>query len=60
MKDIKHPNILSLLDFHKDPKYIYIVTNFCNGGNLEEYLLAYKKQNNDNPLPENIALRIFR
>ena len=55
MKDISHPNILSLVDFHKDKKYIYLLTNFCNNGNLEEYVENYKKKF-QRPLPEEQAM----
>ena len=44
MKDVQHPNILGLADFHKDDHYIYIITKFCNGGNLENHIMGYTKK----------------
>ena len=35
---IKHPNILSLKDYFEDKKYIYLVTECCNGGDLLSYI----------------------
>ena len=35
---IKHPNILSLKDYFEDKKYIYLVTECCNGGDLITYI----------------------
>ena len=35
---IKHPNILGLKDYFEDKKYIYLVTECCNGGDLLNYI----------------------
>jgi calcium-dependent protein kinase len=34
LKDLVHPNILSILEFYDDPKYFYFVTELCTGGEL--------------------------
>ena len=38
LKDVNHPNILRFIDFKEDTNYFYIITNYFNGGNLEQYL----------------------
>ena len=43
LKDVNHPNIIKLIDVKETLKHIYIITEYCNGGNLKEYLNIYKK-----------------
>ena len=38
MKDMNHPNIIKLYDVKIYPNFIYIITEYCNGGNLKEFL----------------------
>ena len=38
MKDINHPYIIKLYDVKIDSNFIYIITEYCNGGNLKEFL----------------------
>lgn len=45
MQSLKHPRLLQLIDYIEDQKYIILVTQYCEGGNLEEYLSRYQKQN---------------
>ena len=54
MQKVKNPRILSLYDQYKDQNNIYLFTQFCNGGTLEDHLERYKKQKHQ-PLPENEA-----
>ena len=58
MKDINHPNIIKLIDIKHTSKYIYIITEYCNGGSLEEFLENYLKDN-DKALPEEIVQYIM-
>ena len=46
LKDINHPNIIKLIDIKDTSKYCYIVTEFCNGGNLSSCLEKYQDKNN--------------
>ena len=32
MKDINHPNIIKLIDRKTSSKYLFIITEYCNGG----------------------------
>jgi len=43
LKLINHPNIIKFVDFKEDSDNIYIITEFCNGGNLENYLNEIKR-----------------
>ena len=54
MKQQDHPNIVKLLDVFQTPNNIYIVTEFCNSGDLGELMKKKKK------FSETIALRIIQ
>jgi serine/threonine protein kinase len=41
---MKHPNIIGLKNYINNPKNYYIVLEFCNGCNLEEYLKKYMSE----------------
>ena len=43
LKDVNHPNIIKLIDIKESSNNVYIITEYCNGGTLEEYLDKYKK-----------------
>ncbi|KAI5622110.1 unc-51 like autophagy activating kinase 1a, partial [Silurus asotus] len=38
LKDLKHENIVGLLDFQEISGCVYLVMEYCNGGDLAEYL----------------------
>ena len=38
LKICQHPNIIRLLDVFENPEYIYIVIEYCSGGDLFHYL----------------------
>eukprot|EP01103_Thecamoeba_quadrilineata_P017453 TRINITY_DN6202_c0_g1_i1.p1 TRINITY_DN6202_c0_g1~~TRINITY_DN6202_c0_g1_i1.p1 ORF type:complete len:528 (+),score=94.12 TRINITY_DN6202_c0_g1_i1:47-1585(+) len=38
MKNLSHPNVVQLYDFLEDEHCLYIVMEYCSGGNLETYL----------------------
>ena len=59
MKDINHPNIIRLIDIKINSKSVFIITEYCNGGNLEDYLEKYLKVNKK-ALPEEIVQNIMR
>ena len=46
LKDVNHPNILKIIDVKKILEDIYIITEYYNGGTLEEYLEKYIKEKN--------------
>ena len=45
IKDINHPNIIKMIDFKEDSDYYYCIYDYCNGGNLSDYI-KYLKENN--------------
>jgi serine/threonine protein kinase len=54
LRDIHHPNIVKLLDVQRSAKYIFIVLEFCAGGDLTKYIRA------KGPLNETQAQRVLR
>ena len=46
LKDVNHPNIIKLIEVKEYPNYIYIITEYCNGGDLQSFLDKYVKENN--------------
>ena len=42
LKQVIHPNIVSLIDLKKTKNHIYIVMEYCNGGSLTQCLNKYK------------------
>lgn len=38
MKDLNHKNIVKYIDFFQDNNYVYVVTEYCNGGTLQEFM----------------------
>lgn len=42
LKNLDHPNILRLYEVFEDKKYIYLVTEYCMGGELFDEILKRK------------------
>ena len=59
LHNLKHPNIIHILDYLNNQSYNYIVLEYCNGGNLREYLQKYMEKNNA-PLNEFFIQKILR
>ena len=59
LKDISHPNIVNLIEIKENSKYCFIVTEYCNGGNLSNCLEKYQDEN-DNAFPEEIVQYLMR
>lgn len=34
-----HPNILKIYEYYEDSEYLYIITEYCNGGNLFDSII---------------------
>ena len=34
MKNVDHPNIIKIYEYYSEPKLLYIVMEFCDGGEL--------------------------
>ena len=39
MKVVDHPNIVKLFEFFEDEENFYIITEYCNGGQLFERIM---------------------
>ena len=42
LKDVNHPNIIKIYDVKETLKDVYIITEYCNGGTLDNFLYKYK------------------
>jgi len=54
LKLIRHPNIIQLYEIIETPKQLYLVMEYCNGGELFEYIVA------NNRIKEKEACRFFQ
>lgn len=43
LKNLTHPNILKLYEVFEDKKHIYLVTEFCQGGELFDEIISRGK-----------------
>ena len=59
MKDLDHPNILKFIESRENSENIYIITEYYNGGTLDNFLENYQKKNNK-PLSEETVQYIMR
>lgn len=42
LKELKHDNIVKMIDFQGDSNYIYIIMEYCGGGDLSRFIKARK------------------
>ena len=54
LKKLKHDFIVEMLDFQWDSKQIYIIMEYCGGGDLSKYIKKHVK------LPEKICKRFLQ
>ncbi len=59
LKILNHPNIMQLVDIQSRHNYIYLITEYCNGGTLSENLTKYQKLHKT-PLPEKIVIYLMK
>ena len=43
-RNLKHPNIINYFCVKKTKKHLYIILEYCNGGNLSNILDKYQKE----------------
>jgi calcium-dependent protein kinase len=55
LSKIQHENIIKLVGKYRNKKYYNIILEFCNGGDLKNYL-----KSNGNQLLESVARDIIR
>ena len=44
LKEMKHDNIVRLVDVYEDAEYMYLVTDLCEGGELLERIAEEKSK----------------
>jgi len=54
LKSLDHEHIVKLKDFQWDEENIYIILEYCSGGDLSTFIKQYKR------LPENVARKFLR
>jgi len=59
-KEADHPNILRLLETFEDDKYLYLVTELCEGGDLRGHLEDLKNDYSVLQMSEKDALQLFQ
>ena len=59
LHNLKHPNIIQILDYLNNKNTNYIILEYCNGGNLGEYVKKYINKNKA-PLNEFFIQKLLR
>lgn len=54
LKKVKHENIVEFKDFQWDNTYIYLILEYCSGGDLSHFIRSKKR------LPESVAQRFLQ
>ena len=54
LKKLKHEHIVQMLDFVWDDKYVYILMEYCSGGDLSAFVKSSQR------LPENVCQRFLQ
>ena len=45
MKNVDHPNIIKIVEYYSEPSFLYIVMEFCNGGELFDRKIVINDEN---------------
>mmetsp|Transcript_20004 Transcript_20004/g.36115 ORF Transcript_20004/g.36115 Transcript_20004/m.36115 type:complete len:510 (+) Transcript_20004:177-1706(+) len=59
LKEVRHPNIIELIDVFEDAKYLHLVTELCTGGELFDRIIA-KTQSAEGHYSEQDAASLIR
>ena len=59
LKEIDHPNLIKLYEVKETSDYLYLVREFCNGGDLSDQLEDYLKKYN-HPFTEDIVQNLMK
>mmetsp|Transcript_2635 Transcript_2635/g.6049 ORF Transcript_2635/g.6049 Transcript_2635/m.6049 type:complete len:575 (-) Transcript_2635:295-2019(-) len=57
LRDLNHPNIVRLLDIQRTTKHIFIIMEYCSGGDLSKYIKKHRmiKENKARTLLRQLA-----
>jgi len=59
LREVKHPNIMELVDIKSSHNNIYIITEYINGGTITENLTLYQKHFKK-PFTEEIVIHLMK
>ena len=45
MKNVDHPNIIKIIEYYSEPTFLYIVMEYCNGGELFDRKIIINDEN---------------
>lgn len=43
LKRIRHPNLIQMYEVIDTPRHIYLVMEYCNGGELFDYIVSHRR-----------------
>lgn len=58
LKRINHKNIIKIYDYLETKHFIFVVTEFCEAGDLWQVLERYQKMTKSKSMPEKLASQI--
>jgi len=59
LKEVKHPNIIELVEVFEDERYLHLITELCTGGELFDRIIA-KTQSSEGHFSEHDAAKLVR
>jgi Protein kinase domain len=59
LKEVKHPNIIELIEVYEDERYLHLITELCTGGELFDRIIA-KTQSTEGHFSEHDAAVLVR
>jgi calcium-dependent protein kinase len=59
LKEVKHPNIIALIEVYEDERYLHLITELCTGGELFDRIIA-KTQSTEGHFSEHDAAALVR
>lgn len=59
LKEVKHPNIIQLVEVFEDERYLHLITELCTGGELFDRIIA-KTQSSEGHFSEHDAAVLVR
>jgi calcium-dependent protein kinase len=58
LKEVKHPNIIELIEVYEDERYLHLITELCTGGELFDRIIA-KTQSAEGHFSEHDAAKLI-